>query len=107
MVEGPPAPTSGRRTRQIADLAAPAATVGLWPGVADRAEQVDRYLDDLLDGVDDRADDLDDRVLVWVGLELCFQRGAVGEAQVGADVDLACPDAGGLQEVVAGVPLPP
>jgi hypothetical protein len=78
------------------------AAGGLRPGLAGRAEQVDAFLDDLLDRVDDRPDDLDDRVLVWVGLELCFQRGAVGVAQVGVHVDFAYSDPGGLAEVVAG-----
>ena len=70
--------------------------------MAGRAEQVDPFLNDPLYGVDDRADDLDDRVLVRVGFELRFERGAVGVAQVGVDVDLADPDPGGLLEVVAG-----
>jgi hypothetical protein len=51
-----------------------------------------------LEGVDDRADDLDDRVLVWVGFELRLKRGAVGVAEIGVDVDLADPDPGGLLE---------
>jgi hypothetical protein len=66
--------------------------------VAGRAEQVDPFLNDPLYRVDDRADDLDDRVLVRVGFELRFERGAVGVSQIGVDVDLADPDPGGLLE---------
>jgi len=73
------------------------------PGLASRAEQVDPFLDDLLYGADDAADDLDDRVLVWVGFELRLKRGAVGVAQIGVDVDLADPDPGSLPGVVTNM----